>query len=495
MLATLLQENVDRIGSRTALVHGDRRLTHAALADEVDRVARGLLGHGVEPGDNVLLVLPNVPEFVIGFFALARLGAAAVLLDVASKEHELTKAFRDCRPRAVLTDRRVAGTCHAVASALGQKTVVVTIDDVPSGAVPFHELGADGPAALPALPEADTPLVYQYSSGSTGRPKRVGRTHVHCLAEARLVPETLGLSEEDATLCIVPLFHAYGLGDGMLTAISSGAKLVLQSDAQPFLVRRQRTLELIGDEHVTMLPVVPFMVDLLASAPSTREITGLRYCFSAGNALPAAAAEAFLARFGVPARQLYGCTEAPSIAANLDDEPRAESVGRPFHHVEVSIRDDETDAELGTGQVGTVSVRTPVAASGYVDGSDVETFRNGWVYPGDDGRLDEDGRLTLVGRTRVFIDVVGHKVDPVEVEEVLLEHPAVREVVVVGTRTPPLDTDVVKAAVVPAEPCSERELMHFCATRLASFKVPQVVEFLDEIPRSPLGKVLRKELV
>ena len=117
------------------------------------------------------------------------------------------------------------------------------------------------------------------------------------------------------------------------------------------------------------------------------------------------------------------------------------------------------------------------------------------MYPGDSGRVDRDGRLTLVGRTKVFIDVVGNKVDPVEVEEVLLQHPAVREVVVVGTRTPPLDTDVVKAAVVQEEPCSERELMHFCSTRLAAFKVPQVVEFLDTIPRSPLGKILRKELV
>jgi long-chain acyl-CoA synthetase len=162
--------------------------------------------------------------------------------------------------------------------------------------------------------------------------------------------------------------------------------------------------------------------------------------------------------------------------------------------VELSIR-DEDDREVDPGAVGTVAVRSPVAPSGYVDGSDVQTFRDGWVFPGDAGRVDAEGRLTLVGRTKVFIDVVGHKVDPVEVEEVLLQHPAVREVVVVGTRTATLDTDVVKAAVVQEEPCSERELIHFCATRLASFKVPQVVEFREEIPRSALGKVLRKELV
>jgi long-chain acyl-CoA synthetase len=495
VLATLLQTNAERFGARTALVHGERRLTHAELAGEVERVAGGLHALGVEPGDNVLLVLPNVPEFVIGFFALARLGAGAVLLDVASKEHELTKAFQDCRPRAVITDRRVAGTCQAVATTLGQTALVVTIDDVPSSAAPFHALGAKAAGELPSLPGPDVPLVFQYSSGSTGRPKRVGRTHEQCLAEARLVPETLDLTEADAVLCTVPLFHAYGLGDCMFTAAGSGAKLVLQPDGQPFVVRRQRTLELVADEEVTLLPVVPFMVDLLASASATGEITRLRYCFSAGNALPPAAADAFLGRFGVPARQLYGCTEVPSICANLDDIPAPESVGRPFRHVEVSIRDDDDDAEVGPDEVGTVAVRSPVASSGYVDDSEVETFRGGWVYPGDAGRLDGDGRLTLVGRTKIFIDVVGHKVDPVEVEDVLLQHPAVREVVVVGARAPRLDTDVVKAAVVQSEPCSERELIHFCATRLASFKVPQVVEFLDAIPRSPLGKVLRKELV
>jgi long-chain acyl-CoA synthetase len=494
LLASLLHSNADRLGSQIALVHGERRLTHAELAEQVDRVAGGLVALGVEPGDNVLLILPNVPEFVLGFYAVARLGAGAVLLNVASKEHELTKAYEDCRPRAVITDRQVAGTCQAVATALGLPAQVVTIDDVPSSATPFDSLSKGSAPELPELPDAAAPLVYQYSSGSTGRPKRVARTHGQCLAEARLVPASLGLTESDAILCIVPLFHAYGLGDCMFTAAGSGAKLVLQPDSQPFVVRRQRTLELIADENVTVFPAVPFMIDLLATAPSTADIAGLRYCFSAGNTLPAEAAEAFLARFGVPARQLYGCTEAPSISADLDETPRAESVGRPLDGVEIEIRDDD-GAEVGPGEVGTVAVRTPVAPSAYLGADDRLTFRDGWVYPGDSGRVDPDGRLVLVGRTKVFIDVVGNKVDPVEVEEVLLEHPAVREVVVVGTRTPPLDTDVVKAAVVPAEPCSERELIHFCATRLAAFKVPQVVEFLDEIPRSPLGKVLRKELV
>ena len=191
MLASLLHSNADRLGSQIALVHGERRLTHAELAEQVDRVAGGLVALGVEPGDNVLLILPNVPEFVLGFYAVARLGAGAVLLNVASKEHELTKAYEDCRPRAVITDRQVAGTCQAVATALGLRAQVVTIDDVPSSAIPFDSLSKGSAPELPELPDAATPLVYQYSSGSTGRPKRVARTHGQCLAEARLVPASL----------------------------------------------------------------------------------------------------------------------------------------------------------------------------------------------------------------------------------------------------------------------------------------------------------------
>ena len=346
---------------------------------------------------------------------------------------------------------------------------------------------------------AEAPALFQYSSGSTGRQKRVGRTHAQCVAEARLVSETLGLTPDDRVLCAVPLYHAYGFGDCFLAALGSGATLVIQPSPQPFAVKRAQMLELIERHGVTVLPLVPYMAEMLAAAPGDAGLGRLRYCFTAGTALSPEIADAFAARFGVPLRQLYGCTESPSIAANLDDDPAAThaSVGRPMQGVEVTIHPlEEPPAEL-PDDVGEVSVLSPAAASGYYGDvrGDTSTFRDGRVFPGDLGRLDGDGRLTLVGRTRLFIDVHGRKVDPFEVEDLLGLHPAVAEAVVAGATGAPGTATSLKAVVVSRETVSERELVHFCRERLALYKVPQVVEFLPEIPRSPLGKVLRKELV
>jgi long-chain acyl-CoA synthetase len=186
------------------------------------------------------------------------------------------------------------------------------------------------------------------------------------------------------------------------------------------------------------------------------------------------------------------------VCANLDGEPEstARSVGRPLEGVVVTVRDDG-GAVLPEGEAGEVGIRSPASSSGYVGESfgDQRTFRDGWVFPGDIGVIDAHGRLTLQGRTKLFIDVYGHKVDPLEVEDVIVSHPAVTEAVVVGASPGGGRDPVVKAAVVVNASCTERELVHFCRERLALYKVPQIVEFRDAIPRSPLGKVLRKELV
>ena len=498
MLSALVHANAASLGARIALECGDERLSYDEFADRTARLASGLASLGVERGDCVVVLLPNVPEYAIGFAAIAAVGAAAVLLDPGSKEHELRLAFADCRPRVVITDHKGAGRCQVVAEQLGLPARVVTVGAPPSGAVPIDVLMETNHHE--ALPDSlsDSPLLFQYSSGSTGRPKRVGRTQAQCVAEARLLTETLELSPDDTILCAVPLFHAYGLGNCLLAALGSGAKLVIQPQPQPFAVKRGRTLELVASRRVTVFPAVPYMAELLSTAPGPGDLSSIRYCFSAGTALPVSVAELFQERHGVPVRQLYGCTEAPSVAANLDRDPSrsAATVGRPMKGVEVAVHDEEGSA-LSHGSVGEIAIRSPVAASGYVaeEQGDRRTFRDGWVYPGDLGTLDEEGRLTIAGRTKVFIDVHGHKVDPMEVEDVLGLHPAVEEAVVVGTIDEKQEAEIVKAAVVASAPCSERELIYFCKERLAMFKVPQVVEFRKSIPRSPLGKVLRKELV
>ena len=236
-----------------------------------------------------------------------------------------------------------------------------------------------------------------------------------------------------------------------------------------------------------MFPGVPMQFAHLAEAPVAADLSHLRLCFSAGTALPRETFDAFLRRFGVPVRQLYGCTEAGTLTANLDADPVAAcgSAGRPVGEVEVRIEDGE------------IAVRSPAMTRGYSDDEELnrQVFRDGWFLTGDMGRLDDDGRLWVAGRKKRLIEVAGHKVDPVEVEDVVMAHPQVREAVVVGVRARVGGEETVKAVVVSGDGCGERDVIEFCRERLASFKVPQLVEFRDEIPRSPLGKVLRKYLV
>ena len=238
---------------------------------------------------------------------------------------------------------------------------------------------------------------------------------------------------------------------------------------------------------MTVFPGVPFHYRHLADVPTHANLSALRLCFSAGTALPRETFDAFARRFGIAVRQLYGCTEAGTLTVNLDPDPVATfaSVGKPAGAVRVRIEDDE------------IVVSSPAMTRGYTDDPELNrrAFRDGWFYTGDTGRFDQIGRLYVTGRRKLLIEVAGHKVDPIEVEDVLAVHPKVREAVVVGIPDGKDGEETVKAVIVPANHPQERELIEFCSQRLANFKVPRVVEFRDEIPRSPLGKVLRKYLI
>jgi long-chain acyl-CoA synthetase len=325
----------------------------------------------------------------------------------------------------------------------------------------------------------------------------VARTHGQLRGEAEYY-DWMGITAEDRIFCTIPLFHTYGMGCCMLAATRTGATLVLLEDPNPFLLRRQRAMELCESERITIYPGVPFNFRLMAEAPQTADLSSIRLAFSAGTALPRPFFDDFLDKFGVPVRQLYGCTEAGTLTANLDEDPVAsfESVGKPVDGVEVLIEDDEGQL-VPPDTVGEIAVRSPGLTNGYADMPDLnrQVFRDGFFLSGDLGKVDEQGRLTITGRKKLLIEVGGYKVDPIEVEDVVIAHPKVSEAVVVGVATKVPGEEQIKAVVVPTDEIEEKELIGFCQQRLANFKVPQVVEFREEIPKSPLGKILRKYLI
>jgi long-chain acyl-CoA synthetase len=247
-----------------------------------------------------------------------------------------------------------------------------------------------------------------------------------------------------------------------------------------------------------VFPGVPFTFRVLAEASEEADLSSLRLAFSAAAALPRSTFQAFNSRFGVPVRQLYGCTEAGCVTVNVDDDAVAtsDSVGTPIEGVELRIVDDSGNP-VDAGRIGDVLIRSTAMTPGYAESTDLnaEAFRDGWFASGDRGRLDDQGRLVLTGRVKRLIDVRGDKVDPVEVEDVLAVHPKVAEVVVLGVESDVPGEETIKAVVVPAGEAQERELIRYCRERLADYKVPSKVEFREEIPTGPGGKVQRSALL
>lgn len=480
-----------------ALVHGDERIVYGELVERIERLAHGLGERGIGPGDPVGLVLRDGPWFVTCLHAVTALGAVAVPVNPAFKQAEIETCCRMAGVRAVISDERTAGVCERIAASFDAPVDVVTTSSAHGQALTLEELVERARAARLAPRDPDEVFVYQFSSGSTGRPKGVPRTHGQIAAESALYAQ-LEIGPADRIFSAIPLFHTYGMGMCALAPATWGATLVILEDPNPFLLKRHRALELIERERATVFPGVPFQFHLLAEAPNGGDLSSLRLCFSAGAALPRATFDAFGERFGVLVRQLYGSTETGIIAANTSDDPVATfpTVGAPLPPIEVAIV-DEDGAPVEPGEVGEVLIASPATTSGYAGDPDVNAtaFVDGRFRTGDLGRLDEAGRLILTGRAKLLIDVGGFKVDPIEVQDVVEAHPAVEQAVVLGVPGGGVGDEVVKAVVVPADELDERELIRFCRERLANYKVPQLVELRDEIPRNPMGKVLRKYLV
>ncbi|MCC7462209.1 MAG: AMP-binding protein [Gammaproteobacteria bacterium] len=491
----LLQRNADYRPLDTAVVYGDRRLSHAELLDRSERCGRALLALGVGPGDRVGLLLDNSPEFLVAFFGTTACRGVAVPLNLELKPDELVFYLGDAGVRCLFVDPARLELARQIVAELPQGCDIIVNAPAAPGARSLPELLAGSPSVpLPAC-RHDDEVIYIYSSGSTGRPKCAPRTVVQYWWEMNSVIECLQLTRQDVIFNMIPLFHNFGAVHCMLAAAGSGARLVILDRANPFALHRQRALRLIEREGATILPGVPFMFAHLADTRDRFDLASVRVCYSAAAALTPEVVRAFAARFGVPIRNHYGCTEVGVMTIDLDAEPGAHgpTVGRAFPGVGIRILDD-AGAELPRGEIGEVVVTSRAMTSGYRDrGADGRAlFRNGSYHTGDLGTLDASGRLTLHGRKKFVIDVVGHKVSPIEIEDVLGSHAAVRGSVVIGIPAEDGRGEQIAAYVHLGSPCTAEELQGLCAARLANFKVPRTLTFISEIPRNGLGKVLRQ---
>ncbi|MFI9388800.1 condensation domain-containing protein [Kutzneria sp. NPDC052558] len=483
MIDGVLADVVAAGPERVAIAFGDRRISYAELAADIAGLRAGLRGLGIGLGDCVLLVLPNCPQFVVGYFATAGLGATVQALDPRLAEAELVAHIAECKPAVVLTTQGSVERLRRLAASLELTPEVVAVDGPEFARLIRGD--DDGPE------QHDGPWVYTYTSGSSGEPKRICRSKANQLAEARNIITSAGITPSDAILCAVPLFHALGQLCCMIVSMCAGATLVL---AESDRVDVGDILGLARAHRVTVFPAVPYLLGALADWPTDRDadLSSIRLCLSGSNFLSADIRQRFLARFGVPVRQTYGSSEAGSVSWDCDPETFVEeSVGRPLSGVRVDILDDHGNP-APAGAVGEIAVGGDSVMVGYAERGGLRGS-GGRHLTGDLGRLGPDGRLYLLGRKRFLIDSGGHKVNPVEVEEVLAGHPDLVDAAVVGL---PLSEggELVVAAVVSPSAVNVDLLRAYCRERLADYKVPARFTVVDAVPRTALGKVRRAEL-
>jgi malonyl-CoA/methylmalonyl-CoA synthetase len=441
------------------------------LEEATRRVAGRLQGAGLEPGDRMLFSAESSLELVIAHVAALRSGIVVVPANTAYRERELAHIVTDARPKAALVDDR--DRARWISAAAGPETVVVG----PDVDVPDHE-----PAVIDAV-APDDPALIGYTSGTTGSPKGAVLTHGNLLAGSESVGLAWRWTGSDRLVLALPLFHVHGLCVGLHGTLLAGASAVL---LPRFAV--DSVLDAASGHDASLFFGVPTMYRRLAQSSRVGELAGLRLCVSGSAPLPAELHRALAERGGQQVLERYGMTETLMNVSNpYDGERRGGSVGLPLPGVEL---------RLSNGKEGEIQLRGPNIFAGYWERAQAtaDSFSNGWFCTGDLGGLDPDGYLRILGRSKELIISGGFNVYPREVEEVLLAHPAVAEVAVVGT---PSDEwgEVVTAFVVPTGAGPRAEvLLTFAAERLAPFKRPRLIHFVDTLPRNALGKVLKHEL-
>lgn len=506
MLNQLLSKTAKVYPEKTAIVYDNRRINYHELYSQVIRFSKALKLLNVKQGDCVAIILPNCPEFIISFYAITQLKAIALPLNPAFKESEISFYINDAGASVIITDSAQAEVCRQIISQIDRKIELIVVDEVTSSSLSFDALIQQQTDEFEATETYEGYALYLYSSGTTAKPKRVCRTQKKIVHEANNIVSTLNITASDNILCVVPMFHAYGFGECLLAATFTGATLVILEQfiqdgvpvVMPFVFRCPRVLNLIESEKITILPGVPYMYSIFAATPEQNpvDLSSLRLCIASGNFLAKDIFDKFLKRFGKPIRQLYGCTEAGSVTINLSDLPDLpyDSIGKPMNNVEINVVDEDGN-ELLPGVIGELVIKSETLITGYdnLPEENKKAFKNGYFFTGDLGKKDEQNRLYLTGRKKLLIDTGGTKVNPIEVETVLMTHPQVEEAVVVGIKGP-LDGDLVKAVIVTKGECEKQEILSFCKAQLADFKVPRIIEFRKEIPKSSLGKVLRSKV-
>lgn len=501
--ATLLEMSARRYPGKVAVILDDLKLRYAEVNGAANKIATGLVAMGVKAGDKVAIMLPNTPHFVLCYYAILKLGAVVVPLNVLFKRNEVEYHLEDSDSIALIVWEGFLGeAAEGFAQAESCKHMIIaqtpgSTTPLPEAATPLNSLlGNTSPGFETVQTNADDTAVILYTSGTTGRPKGAELSHMNMLMNTMVSAErVIQFDDQVVGLTVLPLFHSFGQTCVMNACFYAGGTMTMLPRFEP-----QRALEIMVRDRVTYFAGVPTMYFYLLNFPHADQydISALQRCVSGGSAMPVEVMQAFNAKYKVKILEGYGLSETSPVASfnHLDEEPVPGSIGKPIWGVEMRCVNDKGET-VPTGELGEIVIRGHNVMKGYYKRPDAtqEAIRGSWFYSGDVAYVDEQGRFFIKDRVKDMIIRGGFNVYPREIEEVLYGHPAISEAAVIGVPDEALGEEI-KAVVAfrPGQSATEQEIIGYCRERLASYKTPRNVEIRDTLPKTATGKLLKREL-
>ena len=481
-LGKMLEHSARRYSHNPSIIFKDLRISYGDLNGAVNALANHLQGLPVKKGDKVAILLPNGPEFVIAYFAAAKIGAVAVTLSVFSTPYELQYLLDNSESVILITTNTAAKRFAEIRDQVPRCRHLLLTDGA-LGPSPFREaLDGNSPEFESPPIGSEDPAVMIYTAGLTGRPMGAVLTHGNMATQCTLLREICEGREGDVGLCLIPLFHAFGAAANMVSALELGAAMVMMDQ-----LNMDGIFEAIARERITYIAAVPrlFLGMLLHEGAERHDIGSLRLCITGGSAMIPEFIPAFQEKFSVKLMEGYGLTEASPVCSFsrpwMAQKPG--SIGIPIPGATARVVDD-AGGDLPANGEGELLIRGKNVMSGYyrAEEATASVIRDGWLYTGDLARIDEEGYIFLTGRKKRMIITSGFNVYPREVEVVLERHPLVAACRVTS-KPDMMRGEIVKALVVPKKGniLDDKELFRYCRTYLSPYKVPREVEFVDNL--------------
>jgi len=493
-LTALFDKTANKMPEQIALVFNEHKIEYGRCQEAINRLAQGLKELGIEKGDRVAIMLPNVPHFCISYYAILRLGAVAVPVNIMFPQQEIRYILRDSGAKAIIAWYGFAPEVMPAVEDSICKEILFLGNKVPKGTRALTMLMAKSRpiSNAPEVSEGDLAVI-NYTAGISDEALGAELTHSALTANASTCREMFRISSGERIISVLPLFHPLGQTLVMNASFLAGATVVLVPRFEP-----EQVLKTIEENNVTFLAGVPDMFRALVGVESGVSIPSLKYCLSYGGRLSNDLIQEFETRFDALILEAYGLTEAgPLVTTNrLDRDRKIGSVGLPLFGVEIQIRDEEGNI-LKPKESGEIWIKSPSVMRGYYNRPEesAKRLKDGWLFTGDMGYLDEYHYLFIQERKDDIIVKGGFHIYPIEVEDIILQHEAVEEVAVIGVPDQ-IQGSEVKAVIVTRKGHSVtgEEIVEFCRQYLPVYKTPKYIEFREALPKSATGRVLKRAL-